>query len=186
MKYQGLMGAQQCSRSSRAMWPSRPQRTYRVASPVQTTWAKEEETWLNTPVWISGSMDEGQERDAGTDAGSHDAHVFVALVPEPMGDLKHFQHGLAGGLKGPPDIGADHVFGADFPRRHPPFVVGQGEAHGGDPQASQQPAESHVAGGVGVPLGNHDDGPAPIRTREDPGVDRIVDGVGAGNRGSRK
>jgi hypothetical protein len=100
----------------------------------------------------------GDEGVAGAEAGAENAELGVALGLEPVEATANVGDGLAAGGDGAADVGADGVVGALELGGAADVVVGLGEAQGGDAEAVEESAEGVVADGVGVPLGQDDDG----------------------------
>ena len=122
---------------------------WRVDWPVQTTSPNQVE------AWVEGGSDEGV---AGAEGCAEDSELFVALGFEPIEAAADVDDGLAAGLGGAADVGADGVVGALELCRAADVVVGLGEAEAGDAETVEESAEGVVGEGVGVPLGHDDHG----------------------------
>jgi len=75
-----------------------------------------------------GVVDLGDIADGGADAGSDDAEVVVALRLDPAEALAGVGDGLAIGLEGEADVGADELVGALVAGGHAAVVVGEAHA----------------------------------------------------------
>ena len=81
-----------------------------------------------------------------------------SLAGEPCNRTARIEHRLPAHLRRPADVRADDVVRPAKLRRHPRVMVRQAESQRADPELVEQPAESHMAAGVRVPLGQHHDG----------------------------
>ena len=79
---------------------------------------------------------------------------------QPRDRAPRVEHRLPAHLHRAHDVRADDVVGARELGRHARVVVGQAEAQRRDAEARQQPRQADVPFGVGIPLRQHDHGPA--------------------------
>ena len=110
-----------------------------------------------------GVVDQGDVADGGTNAGAKNAEARIALLLEPAQALAGVGDGLAVGLEGEADIGADELVGALVALDHAAVVVRQAHAQDANSKELQPLAKGALPFPLGVPIGEEDDGGVPTR-----------------------
>ena len=123
-------------------------------------------------------MDQGEESEAGTDAGAEKAEPVVTLALKPPQRAADVQDCLAAGLQGQPDIRADEMIGARMAGNGATIVIRKTDFHGSDTQELQPAADILLLFPTRIPLGENDDGGAMTTGLEQLSVNPVVFGPG--------
>ena len=122
----------------------------------------------------AGIVNQSDVADRGADAGAEDADALVALLFEPAQAAAGVLNGLAIGLEGEADVGADELVCALMAASHTAVVVGHAHFQSGDAEALYPFAEAALTVPFGVPVGKNEDGGALLGGGIKLGMDSVV------------